>query len=43
MKTLGVGTFGQVKLAIHQTTGEKVAIKILEKEKIIEVTDAERV
>jgi serine/threonine protein kinase len=30
-KTLGKGTFGKVKSAIHIPTGEKVAIKILEK------------
>ncbi len=33
-KTLGEGTFGKVKLATHILTGEKVAIKILEKSKI---------
>ena len=33
-KKLGQGTFGIVVLAIHEITGEKVAIKILEKEKI---------
>ncbi|CAD8141859.1 unnamed protein product [Paramecium octaurelia] len=43
VKTLGVGTFGLVKLGLHQITGEKVAIKILEKERIIEVADVERV
>jgi hypothetical protein len=30
-KTLGKGTFGKVKAAIHILTGEKVAVKILEK------------
>lgn len=30
-KTIGEGTFGQVKSAIHTMTGEKVAVKILEK------------
>ena len=30
-KTLGEGTFGKVKLGTHVLTGEKVAIKILEK------------
>ena len=34
IKTLGEGTFGKVKLAIHIPTNEKVAIKILEKSKI---------
>ena len=28
-KTLGQGTFGKVKSAIHDKTGQKVAIKIL--------------
>ena len=32
-KTIGEGTFGKVKVGIHTLTGEKVAIKILEKEK----------
>ena len=31
IKTIGEGTFGKVKLANHIITGEKVAIKILEK------------
>ena len=38
-KNLGEGTFGKVKLGLHSTTGEKVAIKILEKSKIIDVAD----
>lgn len=38
-KTLGKGTFGKVKLGIHILSGEKVAIKILEKDKIIDVAD----
>lgn len=38
-KTLGKGTFGKVKLGIHVLSGEKVAIKILEKDKIIDVAD----
>lgn len=33
-RTLGEGTFGKVKHAIHTITNEKVAIKILEKDKI---------
>jgi 5'-AMP-activated protein kinase, catalytic alpha subunit len=42
-KTLGKGTFGKVKLATHILTGEKVAVKILEKSKIYDVSDVERV
>lgn len=42
-KTIGEGTFGKVKLGIHKMTGEKVAIKILEKNRIIDVADIERV
>ena len=42
--TIGQGTFGQVKVGIHIRSGEKVAIKILEKAKIgIQKTDVERV
>ncbi|CAL6040242.1 Kinase [Hexamita inflata] len=33
-KQLGRGTFGDVRLATHMITGERVAMKILEKEKI---------
>lgn len=42
-KTLGEGTFGKVKLATHTLTNEKVAVKILEKERIVDVSDVERV
>ena len=35
LKKIGQGTFGVVVSAIHIKTNEKVAIKILEKEKII--------
>ena len=30
-KTLGEGTFGKVKLGVHLLTGERVAVKVLEK------------
>ena len=36
---LGQGTFGVVVLGTHQITGEKVAVKILDKEKILQETD----
>ncbi|CAE7943615.1 KIN10 [Symbiodinium necroappetens] len=42
-KTIGEGTFGKVKLGTHILTGEKVAVKILEKERIVDVADVERV
>ncbi len=38
-KTLGQGTFGKVKIATHVLTNEKVAVKILEKDKIREVSE----
>ena len=43
IKTIGEGTFGKVKLAIHIPTDEKVAIKILEKSKITNKEELERV
>lgn len=42
-KAIGKGTFGEVKLAIHKLTQEKVAIKILEKDKIKDKSDHERI
>lgn len=38
-RTIGEGTFGKVKSAVHKLTGQHVAIKILEKSKITEVAD----
>ena len=35
IKTLGEGSFGKVKLAIHQSTGQKVALKIISRRKLI--------
>jgi 5'-AMP-activated protein kinase catalytic alpha subunit len=32
--TLGTGTFGKVKIGVHQLTGHKVAVKILNRQKI---------
>ena len=42
-ETIGKGTFSKVKLGINKSTGEKVAIKILEKRKIRSKTDQVRV
>ena len=42
-KTIGEGTFGKVKIGLHVLTKTKVAVKILEKCKIIDVADVERV
>ena len=39
LKTIGEGTFSKVKEAIHIPSGEKVAIKILEKSKIEDEED----
>jgi len=33
-KTLGIGSFCKVKLAVHEPTGQKVAIKILNRKKL---------
>ena len=43
IKTIGEGTFGKVKLALHKITNEEVAIKILEKAKIKNNKDLERI
>ena len=42
-KNIGEGTFGKVKIGVHNRTGENVAIKILEKSRICDVADVERV
>ena len=42
-RDLGKGTFGEVMVGTHKLTGEKVAIKVLEKDKIVDVHDVERV
>ena len=42
-RDLGKGTFGEVVLGTNTLTGKKFAIKILEKDKIDDVQDAERV
>lgn len=40
---MGQGTFGKVRMGTHKLTGENVAIKILEKDKIQDASDVERV
>lgn len=42
-KTIGEGTFGKVKIAVHAPTGERVAVKILEKSRIKDQADVRRV
>ena len=42
-QTIGEGTFSKVKLGVNMFTGQKVAIKILDKVKIIEEVGIERV
>lgn len=42
-KTIGEGTFGKVKVGTHVLTGEKVAVKILEKDRVVDTSDVERV
>jgi len=42
-KVIGEGTFGKVRLGTHSLTGEKVAIKVLEKDRITDLADVERV
>lgn len=39
MKTLGIGAFSKVKLAVHQPTGQKVAIKIMNRNKMKDMED----
>ena len=41
-KKIGEGTFGIVRIATHILTGEKVAVKILDKEKINKESDKKR-
>lgn len=42
-KTIGEGTFGKVRAGTHILTGNRVAVKILEKDRISDVADVERV
>ena len=43
LRTLGKGSFGKVKEALHVKTGQKLAIKILEKDRIKSEDDKTRV
>ena len=43
IKDLGEGTFGNVRLMLHLKTGKEVAVKILEKSRIVDSADVERV
>ena len=40
---IGIGTFSKVTKAVHILTGEKVAVKILDKSKIKDSVDIERI
>lgn len=42
-RTIGEGTFGKVKLGRHILSGANVAVKVLQKDRIVEVADVERV
>ena len=42
-KTLGRGTFGKVKVAVHRHTQQQVAVKVLEKQRIKDAGDVDRV
>jgi carbon catabolite-derepressing protein kinase len=35
LRTLGEGSFGKVKLAVHRSTGQQVALKIIARKKLI--------
>lgn len=43
IKTLGEGSFGKVKLAVHISTGQQVALKIIARKKLISRDMAGRV
>lgn len=42
-RDLGDGTFAKVRLGIHMRTRQKVAIKIINRQKIAELRDSGRV
>lgn len=43
LKTLGEGSFGKVKLAVHTSSGQKVALKIISRRKLVTKDMAGRV
>jgi len=43
LRTLGKGSFGKVKEALHVVSNEKIAVKILEKDRIQDQSDEVRV
>jgi serine/threonine protein kinase len=43
IRTLGSGTYGKVKLAEHMNTGDKVALKMIEKSSIKSEKEMQRV
>lgn len=43
LRTLGEGSFGKVKLAVHNSTGQQVALKIIARKKLISRDMAGRV
>lgn len=43
VRTLGEGSFGKVKLAVHRVTGQQVALKIITRKKLISRDMAGRV
>jgi carbon catabolite-derepressing protein kinase len=43
IRTLGEGSFGKVKLAVHRTTNQQVALKIIARKKLISRDMAGRV
>ena len=42
-RTIGTGAFGKVRRAVHTPTGRPVAVKILNKNKIVTQKDAQRI
>ncbi|KAJ1445434.1 kinase-like domain-containing protein [Pelagophyceae sp. CCMP2097] len=42
-RALGEGSFGKVRLGTHVLTGERVAVKVLEKTRLVEAADVQRV